>query len=221
MGQLRSREGTWLTEVLERRRSWPQQPASQRGPLHFSVFSKSCPLSPSWVPPSCHVRPFPVIPRTGEGLGGGTLGPITSSVAHVVSSPRSLWKLQACQSPALPVSHSGVGSPASRLEIHPLTPEVNCLSWTRQGVDAVLETRRGLLDSSPTGPELHSLSPPPIRRQVPPSECMLHPRRHLSFPALGSFLSLCFMKVVAFVMDCPFNHPTPHPCRQGMETCHL
>lgn len=35
------------------------------------------------------------------------------------------------------------------------------------------------------------------------------PGWHLSFPALGSFLSISFIKVVAFLMDC--HLPPPHP----------
>ena len=115
-------------------------------------------------------------------------------------------------SPSFPL---GWHPPASRMEMCSLTPEVLPLAGS-PGADAVLEPHqlRGasrsqpLLALCPTA-QLSLLRTQPRRQGTPTHVYASPPGWHLSSPALGSFLSISFIKVVAFLMDCHLAPPPP------------
>lgn len=125
-------------------------------------------------------------------------------------------------SPSFPL---GWHPPASRTEMCSLTPEVLPLAGS-PGADAVLEPHQlqGASWISPYWPCARQPSSAYCERsqggRVAPTHAYASPPGwHLSFPALGSFLSISFIKVVAFLMDyhlAPPPPPHPGPCWQGI-----
>jgi hypothetical protein len=181
--------------------------------LHFLVFSKPSPpsLSSSWAPPYCHMGPFPTIPRsnsskTGKGHRGRTLGLVTSHLSWAKSVHLSVpWKLGVCQS-GLAVPHAGLESPASRLEMC-----LSCyLQMPSQAVHAVVESHLARSSKGTPGFSPMVLCPlEPRSPSHPPRSAtergrILDPKQHFSFPGLGSFLCLHFIRVIVFLIDCHF-----------------
>lgn len=186
-------------------------------PLHFAVFSKSCPSSPQLGSPLLPFVSFPCYPQNRQGPQRWDPGPsdqLWHGPGHFISQPRvaSGVPIQPCQFPTL-----GWGPPASGLEMHPLILEALPLTLP-QDADAVLEAPPALSPYSP-----HSLSPltenaAGAGRQLPSKFTLSH-QRGISDSQPWA-LSPLFIQVVAFLMDCHFQ-PALHPCWQGMATCHL